>query len=51
MIDQKILEEVINFLRMPSVSGTGEGIEETASYLRDWISDRLNASVELLRLW
>jgi len=50
MIDQKILEEVINFLRMPSVSGTGEGIEETASYLRDWISDRLNASVELLPL-
>jgi len=49
MIDQKILEEVINFLRMPSVSGTGEGIEKTASYLRDWISDRLNASVGLLR--
>jgi len=44
-----ILEEVKRLLRMPSVSGTGEGIEEVAGYLRDWLRDRLGARATLLR--
>ncbi len=33
---------------MPSVSGTGEGIEETAVFLRDWLGERLGAQATLL---
>lgn len=44
-----LVEEVRRFLRMPSVSATGEGIEETAGFLRDWISERLGARVSVLR--
>jgi len=32
-----LVEEVRKLLRMPSISGTGEGIRETAEYLRDWV--------------
>jgi len=32
---EEILNEFINFLKLPSISATGEGIEETAFYLRD----------------
>jgi len=45
----KYLEEVRNFLRIPSISGTGEGIEETASFLRDWLKERLGIEATLLR--
>ncbi|MBC7090302.1 MAG: M20/M25/M40 family metallo-hydrolase [Nitrososphaeria archaeon] len=44
-----IVEEVRKLLRMPSISGTGEGIEDVAGYLRDWIRDRLGANTTLLR--
>jgi acetylornithine deacetylase/succinyl-diaminopimelate desuccinylase-like protein len=44
-----LLQEVREFLRMPSISGTGEGIRETSSFLRDWLIDRLGASADLLR--
>lgn len=44
----ELVEEVRKLLRMPSISGSGEGIRETASYLRDWISERLEAQVTLL---
>jgi len=44
----ELIEEVRKLLRMPSISGSGEGIKETASYLRDWISERLGAQVTLL---
>ncbi len=44
-----LVEEVRHFLRMPSVSGTGEGIEETASFLRDFIIDELGGQAELRR--
>ncbi|MEM0385369.1 MAG: hypothetical protein QXH64_02845, partial [Nitrososphaeria archaeon] len=44
-----VVEEVRKLLRMPSVSGTGEGIEDVAGYLRDWIRDRLGATTTLLR--
>jgi acetylornithine deacetylase/succinyl-diaminopimelate desuccinylase-like protein len=43
-----LVEEVRRFLRMPSISGSGEGILETASYLRDWLSERLGVSASLL---
>ena len=45
----RILEDMLEFMRMPSVSRTGEGIEETARYLKDYIEDRLGGSVQLLR--
>jgi len=45
----ELVERVREFLRMPSVSGTGEGIEETASFLRDFLADSLGASAELRR--
>jgi len=51
-IDEKweeYFEEVLNFLRMPSISATGEGIEETAKFLRDFLIERFNAEVKLLR--
>ncbi|MEM0011015.1 MAG: M20/M25/M40 family metallo-hydrolase [Candidatus Bathyarchaeia archaeon] len=44
-----VVEEVRKLLRMPSISGTGEGIEDVAGYLRDWIRDRLGATTTLLR--
>jgi len=43
-----LVEEVRKLLRMPSVSGTGEDIRETASYLRDWLRERLGTLVDLL---
>jgi acetylornithine deacetylase/succinyl-diaminopimelate desuccinylase-like protein len=46
---EKLIEEVRAFLRMPSISGTGEGIEETASFLRDLLTERLDASINLER--
>ncbi len=44
----ELVEEVRRLLRMPSISGSGEGIKETASYLRDWISERIGAQITLL---
>lgn len=44
----RYLEEVRSFLRMPSVSATGEGIRETAEFLRDWLRGRLGAEATLL---
>lgn len=44
-----ILEEVLKLLRMPSISGTGEGIEETSSYLKEWIREHLGCKVSLLK--
>lgn len=44
----RYLEEVRSFLRMPSISATGEGIKETAEFLRDWLRERLGASAQLL---
>ncbi len=44
-----LIEEVRKLLRMPSISGSGEGIEETASYLRDWLKERLGVDATLLR--
>ncbi|HWQ17188.1 MAG TPA: M20/M25/M40 family metallo-hydrolase [Sulfolobales archaeon] len=44
-----LVEEVRRFLRMPSISGSGEGIEETASYLKEWLENRLGARASLLR--
>jgi acetylornithine deacetylase/succinyl-diaminopimelate desuccinylase-like protein len=44
----ELVEEVRKFLRMPSISGSGEGIREAASYLKEWISSRLGAQVTLL---
>jgi acetylornithine deacetylase/succinyl-diaminopimelate desuccinylase-like protein len=46
---ESLLQEVRSFLRMPSISGTGEGIEETARFLRDWLHTKLGADVQLLR--
>jgi len=43
------LEDVRGFLRMPSVSPTGEGIEETADFLREFLGDRLGIEAKLLR--
>jgi len=45
----KFIEEVRKFLQIPSISGTGEGIEETASYLKEFLNERLGAKVNLLR--
>jgi acetylornithine deacetylase/succinyl-diaminopimelate desuccinylase-like protein len=42
------LEEVRNFLRMPSISPTGEGIQETAHFLKCFLRERLDADAELL---
>ena len=44
----RLVEEVRGLLRMPSVSATGEGIGEVASYLRDWIRERLGGQATLL---
>ena len=43
------LNEVRDFLRMPSISPTGEGIEETARFLRDFLHERLGCEGTLLR--
>ncbi|MET1127871.1 MAG: M20/M25/M40 family metallo-hydrolase [Thermoproteota archaeon] len=45
----KLVEEVRKLLRMPSVSATGEGIEDVASYLAEWIREQLGGSATLLR--
>ncbi len=45
---ERLVEEVRRLVRMPSVSGTGEGIEETAEFLRDWIRERLGGDAVLL---
>ncbi len=45
----ELVEEVRRFLRMPSISATGEGIEETASYLVEWIKEKLGGKAVLLR--
>jgi len=42
------LEEVRDFLRMPSISPTGEGIQETAQFLKQFLKDRLGVKAELL---
>ena len=44
-----LISEVRKLLRMPSISGTGEGIEETATYLRDWLREHLGVQATLLR--
>ena len=44
----RYFEEVRNFLRMPSISATGEGIRETAEFLRDWLRERIGADATLL---
>ena len=36
---EKALDDYLEFLRHPSVSATGEGIAETAEYLRDLLED------------
>ncbi|MEM4551256.1 MAG: hypothetical protein QXG82_07455, partial [Sulfolobales archaeon] len=43
-----LVEEVRKLIRMPSISGTGEGIQETAGFLRDWIRERLGSEAVLL---
>lgn len=48
-VDNKLIDEVREFLRQPSISATGEGIEETARFLRDFIIDRLGGEAQLLR--
>ncbi len=47
--EARLIEEVREFLRMPSISATGEGIEETARFLRDFIIDRLGGEADLRR--
>ena len=43
------LEEVRNFIKMPSISPTGEGIEDTAAFLRDFLEDRFSLDSKLMR--
>jgi len=43
-----LVEEVRKLLRIPSISGTGEGIREAAEFLRDWLRDRLGVDAKLL---
>jgi len=43
-----LVEEVRKLLRIPSISGTGEGIGEAAEFLRDWLRDRLGVDARLL---
>ncbi len=45
----EFVEETRKFLKIPSVSGTGEGIEETASYLKDWLYENLGVKAVLLK--
>lgn len=46
---EHLVEEVRKILRMPSISGSGEGIEDVAGYLKDWIEENLGGKVSLLR--
>ena len=46
---ERYLEDVRGFIRMPSISPTGEGIEETACFLRDFLIERLGCEATLLR--
>ncbi len=46
-IRDDLIDEVREFLRMPSISGSGEGIHETATFLRDFIIDELGGTSEL----
>jgi acetylornithine deacetylase/succinyl-diaminopimelate desuccinylase-like protein len=46
---ESYLGEVRDFLRMPSISPTGEGIEATAAFLRDFLEDRFEVDSKLLR--
>jgi acetylornithine deacetylase/succinyl-diaminopimelate desuccinylase-like protein len=46
---EQLVEEVRRLLRMPSISATGEGIEDVATYLAEWICERLGGSATLLR--
>ncbi len=46
---ERLVEEVRRLLRMPSVSATGGGVEETASFLAEWVRERLGGSATLLR--
>jgi len=46
--NQYFINEVRSFLQIPSISGTGEGIKETVSFLAKWIKDKFNAEVNLL---
>jgi acetylornithine deacetylase/succinyl-diaminopimelate desuccinylase-like protein len=46
--NQNFINEVRSFLQIPSISGTGEGIKETVSFLTKWIKDKFNAEVNLL---
>ncbi len=45
----RLVEEVRRLLMMPSVSATGEGVEEAASYLAEWVRERLGGKATLLR--
>ncbi len=45
----RLVEEVRRLLRMPSISATGEGVEEVASYLAEWVKERLGGTATLLR--
>ncbi|MEZ0289590.1 MAG: M20/M25/M40 family metallo-hydrolase [Sulfolobales archaeon] len=45
---ERLIEEVRRILRMPSISGSGLGIRETASYLAEFIRERLGGSATLL---
>lgn len=44
-----LIEEVRKILKIPSISATGEGIEETASYIKDWLRENLGVQAILLR--
>ncbi len=46
---EKLLEDALEFIKMPSISATGEGIEETSRYLRDFIIERLGGEASLER--
>lgn len=45
---EDLVKDVVELLRMPSISGSGLGIRETASYLADFIRERLGGSAVLL---
>lgn len=46
---EKYQKEVLDFLKKPSISATGEGIEETANLLKDFLKERFEVEAELLR--
>lgn len=46
---EEYLNEVLNFLKKPSISATGEGIEETAKFLKDFLKERFEVEAKLLR--